>query len=726
MELPTISALEFNQIRESIKNFIKTKTDFQDYDFEGSNLSMLVDILAYNSMYSSYNINMAANELNLDTAVLRDNVVSHAKKLGYTPNSYTSAKIRYNITVNNVSQYQSVNLTPGPIFSVTQNNKNYTFLLREEITKDTQGNSSVTFEDVEVQEGSQFSIRYTVDESNENQRFFVPNNYVDAESIKVYVVSDPATNLQVEYQRKLSIVGVGAADRIFFVEEVQDQKYEIIFGDDVIGRKLQNGEIVIIEYIVSNGSQGNNITASELKFVGSAIGYNLGIPSVIGNVNITTSALSSKADGGSEFEPIRSIKYRAPRYYAAQQRAVVTSDYESILQNIYPNADLVRVVGGETKSPPEYGKVFISIKPKVGSIISIIEKQRIVDEIRPYTVGSITPVIEDAIAFYIQLYIKIIFDEDKSRKNTSTLISLARQIILDYNLDDEFKNFNGVFSTSKLICLLRDIDPTIKFVIVNALFKRTVQLFNSVFYRYQLNFYTKLKDNIDTKYTLISDPFCLKSYNEPVFLGAFGNSFSGCDQDNNIYLLTTRERVIGIVGTINYETGEVEFSVTACQDTPINIYVIPENPDITTGADTYPTTELTNINFIDVNDTVPNDFDTTQPLPIPSVLVPNSTTVGDPLGSDPVTNVPGTTVTNSDASITTVTDDGTVTTTNPDGSVTTEQPTDSIDECEKLYAKIDAQNFIDNKTREKLILLGCLPPDANIEDFTPVIPDTCS
>ena len=726
MELPTISALEFNQIRESIKNFIRTKTDFQDYDFEGSNLSMLVDILAYNSMYSSYNINMAANELNLDTAVLRDNVVSHAKKLGYTPNSYTSAKIRYNITVNNVSQYQSVNLTPGPIFSVTQNNKNYTFLLREEITKDTQGNSSVTFEDVEVQEGSQFSIRYTVDESNENQRFFVPNNYVDAESIKVYVVSDPATNLQVEYQRKLSIVGVGAADRIFFVEEVQDQKYEIIFGDDVIGRKLQNGEIVIIEYIVSNGSQGNNITASELKFVGSAIGYNLGIPSVIGNVNITTSALSSKADGGSEFEPIRSIKYRAPRYYAAQQRAVVTSDYESILQNIYPNADLVRVVGGETKSPPEYGKVFISIKPKVGSIISPIEKQRIVDEIRPYTVGSITPVIEDAIAFYIQLYIKIIFDEDKSRKNTSTLISLARQIILDYNLDDEFKNFNGVFSTSKLICLLRDIDPTIKFVIVNALFKRTVQLFNSVFYRYQLNFYTKLKDNIDTKYTLISDPFCLKSYNEPVFLGAFGNSFSGCDQDNNIYLLTTRERVIGIVGTINYETGEVEFSVTACQDTPINIYVIPENPDITTGADTYPTTELTNINFIDVNDTVPNDFDTTQPLPIPSVLVPNSTTVGDPLGSDPVTNVPGTTVTNSDGSITTVADDGTVTTTNPDGSVTTEQPTDSIDECEKLYAKIDAQNFIDNKTREKLILLGCLPPDANIEDFTPVIPDTCS
>lgn len=726
MELPTISALEFDQIRESIKNFIKTKTDFKDYDFEGSNLSMLVDVLAYNSMYSSYNINMAANELNLDTAVLRDNVVSHAKRLGYTPNSYTSAKISYNITVNNVSGYQSVNLTPGPLFSVTQNNKNYTFILRDEITKDTQGNSSVTFDNVEVQEGAEFSIRYTVDESNENQRFFVPNNYVDAESIKVYVISDPATNLEVEYQRKLSIVGIGAADRIFFVEEVQDQKYEIVFGDDVIGRKLQNGEIVVINYIISSGSQSNGISSSELKFIGSATGYNLGVGSVIGTVNITPTALATKTDGGSEFEPIRSIKYRAPRYYAAQQRAVVVSDYESILQNIYPNADLVRVIGGETKSPPEYGKVYISIKPKVGTAISTIEKRRIQSEIQPYTVGSITTVIEDAVAFYIELYIKIIFDETKSRRNTSTLISAARQIIADYNLDDEFKNFNGVFSSSKLICLLRDIDPTIKFVILKALFKRTVNLFDNVFYRYKLNYYTKLKYNVDTKYTLISDPFCVKGFNEPVFLAAFGNDFSGCDQDNNIYLLTTRERVIGIVGTMNYETGEVEFSITSCQDTPINIYVIPENPDITTGADTYPTTELSDIEFIDSNSSTPDDFDTTQPLPIPSTIIPSPYPSGDPLGDDPVTNIPGTTTTNADGSITTVSDDGTVITTNPDGSVNVEQPSNLVDDCQKLYDKIEAQGFTDNETKQLLIQLGCPPPDQNIEDFTPVIPDTCS
>jgi hypothetical protein len=725
MELPTISALEFDQIRESIKNFIKTKTDFKDYDFEGSNLSMLVDVLAYNSMYSSYNINMAANELNLDTSVLRDNIVSHAKKLGYTPNSYTSARISYNVTVNNVSQYQNVSILAGPLFSVSQNNKTYTFILRDSVVQDTQGNNSITFENIEVREGSEFSIRYTVDESNENQRFFVPNNFVDADSIRVFVISDPSTNLEIEYEKKLSIVGVKSSDRIFFVEEVQDQKYEIIFGDDVIGRKLQNGEVVVINYIVSSGSQSNNISSSELRFTGTVKGYNLNVESTIGTTNISTSALSLKTDGGSEFEPIKSIKYRAPRYYASQQRAVVNNDYESILQNIYANADLVRVVGGETKSPPEYGKVFISIKPKVGSSISTIEKRRIVDEIKTYTVGSITPVIEDAISFYIQLYIKVIYDKNKSRKNNANLTSLAREIVNQYNLDDEFKNFNGVFSSSKLICLLRDIDSSIKFVVVKALFKRSVQLFENVFYRYKLNFYTKLRNNIDTKYTMISDPFCLKGFNEPVFIAAFGNDFAGCDADNNIYLLNSRERVIGIVGTIDYELGEITFSITSCQDTPINIYVTPENSDITTGSDTYPTIELNGIEFIDVNNSNQDDFDPVQPVPIPTNLIPDPYPFGDPLGDDPVTDIPGTTTTNPDGSVTVVDDDGTATTTNPDGSTSVDQPTLPIDECEKLYAKIAAQSFVDNETKQKLIQLGCPPPDSTIDDFTPIIPDTC-
>jgi hypothetical protein len=722
MELPTISALEFNQIRESIKNFIRSKTDFQDYDFEGSNLSMLVDILAYNSMYSSYNINMAANELNLDTAVLRDNVVSHAKRLGYTPNSYTSAKVNYNITVNNVSGYQSVNVSTGPLFSTTQNNKVYTFLLRNALNVNTQGSSSVTFQNVELVEGSEFSIRYTVNDANENQRFFVPNNFVDADSIKVFIISDPATNLEVEYQRKLGVVGVTASDRVFFVEEVQDQKYEIIFGDDIIGRKLQNGEIVIIRYIVSSGSVANQIATSQLKFIGTITGDS----AVISPTNIAVTALSAKTDGGSEFESIKSIKYRAPRYYASQQRAVVNSDYESILQNIYSNADLIRVIGGETKSPPEFGKVFISIKPKIGSTISIVEKTKIVNELKKYAVGSVTPVIEDAIPFFIDLYIDVIYDQSKTNKDKLTLINLTRQIISDYNLDDEFKNFNGLFSSSKLICLIRDIEPAVKFVVVKPIFKRVAQLFENVRYRYTLDYYTRLKNNIDSKYTLISDPFCVKGYNTPLFLVGFSNNFSGCEKDGTVYLMTEKGRVVAIVGTINYELGLVEFSLTACQTSPINIYVIPDNPDITTGADTYPVVTPIKVDYIDIGSSTGSQTSTVQPLPTPDTLVPPTTPIGDPLGIPPVSNVPGTTTNNPDGSVTVVGDDGTATTTNPDGSQTTEQPTNPVDPCIALYAKIEAQNYVDNDTKQKLAEYGCPPPDPNIEDFTPVTPDICS
>jgi hypothetical protein len=733
MELPTISALEFSQIRESIKNYIKTKTDFKDYDFEGSNLSMLVDILAYNSMYSSYNINMAANELNLDTAVLRDNVVSHAKRLGYTPNSYTSARAEFNITVNNVSDYQSVYISPGPLFSVSQNNKTYTFICTNKLIVNTQGNSSVTFSNVEVKEGREFSIRYTVDDSNENQRFFIPNNFIDVDSIKVSVVSDPSTNLEVEYQKKTSIVGVSASDNIFFVEEVQDQKYEIIFGDDVIGRKLQNGEEVIIRYVITNGSAANNIITSELKYSGTIKAVNTSGETIVLASNILATPTTPKTDGGSEFEPIKSIKYRAPRYYAAQQRAVVSTDYESILQNIYSNADLVRVVGGETKSPPEYGKVFISIKPKVGTKISAVEKRRISDQIKTYTVGSITPVIEDAIPFYIILSVNIIYDKNRTKNDAATLMTLVNEQISNYNLDDEFKTFNGVFSSSKLICLIRDIDSSIKFVVIKPFFKRIVELYNNLLYNYKLQFYSKIKNNIEKKYTVISDPFCVKGYNEPVFLAAFGDKFASYNinecairENSDIYLLNLKERVIAKVGKINYETGEMNFTIVSCQDTPINIYAVPESPDITTGPDTYPNIEITDVNSLDVGDYTNDDLNTEATLPTTYSTPLPTTTVGDPLGQNPTNDIPGSTTTNPDGSVTVVDDDGTATTTNPDGSVVINEPTTPTEECKKLYDKIKAQNFADSATLELIAILGCPPPDPDIEDFTPINPDTCS
>ena len=218
MELPVVSALEFDEIRSSIKNFIKTKTDFQDYDFEGSNLSMLIDILSYNTLYTTYNVNMASNELNLDTAVLRDNIVSISKRLGYTPSSFTSSKVKVNVNLTGVGSYDVVRLKKGSVLNAISDKKNFTFILPENLDINVKNRSLVSFENVELYEGSEFVISYTVDESNEHQRFFIPNNFIDAETIKVSVISDPTNSQEVEYTRKETIVDVSNSDTVFFVE----------------------------------------------------------------------------------------------------------------------------------------------------------------------------------------------------------------------------------------------------------------------------------------------------------------------------------------------------------------------------------------------------------------------------------------------------------------------------------------------------------------------------
>jgi hypothetical protein len=678
MELPSVAALEFEQIKASIKNYIKTKTDFQDYDFEGSNLSMLVDVLAYNTMYTSYNANMIANELNLDTAVIRDNVVSHAKKLGYTPNSYTSSKVLSNITVNNVSQYESVQINPGPIFSVVQNNQSYTYISRNPVSINTNNSGSVIFENLSFVEGLEFTIQYTVDESNENQRFFVPNNFVDMDSITVSIIADETgvslnqqENVEDFYTRKNSIVGVTSSDKVFFVEEVQDQKYEIIFGDNVIGRKLENGEIIIIRYVVTSGSKCNNFTILPTNFIGTIVGTRTGVSDTIISSSDIVPEILGKTDGGSEFEDIKSIKYRAPRWYSSQQRAVTPSDYESIIQNIYTNADLVNITGGEKISPPQFGKVFICIKPKVGDIVSQGEKIRIVNEVKDYIVGSITPVVLDAIPFYIEVEPIIVYDQTKTRKTLSQIKSLVDNAILKFNLSDDFKNFGGIYSSAKLLCDLEGIDSSIKYILIRTLYRRVVKLYNSIEFKYELDFYSKLKSKVSSKYTLISDLFCIKQIAEPVFLCSLSDDFSGCDVDKNIYLSTVSGRIISKVGEIDYDTGKVYFTITSCQDTPINIYVIPVFPDVTTGFDTFPVLTQYNYNIVDVDDM---NNDTLNPEPV--LPVPANDSSGDPSGLPAFDNIPGTTTVNPDGSVTTVNSDGSTTTVNPDGSTFTTSPED--------------------------------------------------
>ena len=626
MELPVVSALEFEQLRSSIKNYIQTKTDFKDYDFEGSNLSMLVDVLAYNTLYTSYNVNMASNELNLDTAVLRDNVVSIAKRLGYNPSSYTSAKVSLDLTINNVQNFDSVNIQPGPLIAASANGKNYVFILRDKLEVDVRGRSSINFSDVEVIEGSDFSITYTVDTSNEHQRFFIPNSFVDVSTIRAFVISDPTTNIEEEYERKFSIVDISAESKIFFVEEVQDQKYEVIFGDDVFGRQLKNGEVIRLQYVVSSGAEANNIRTFD--FTGVIKGQSNNLENTIGISNIVYSIKSEFSDGGSEFESIRSIKYAAPRRYASQERAVTLSDYESIVRQIYSNADLVKVIGGESFNPPRFGKVYIAIKPTVGEKVSSLEKERIKREFKKYQVGSISTEVIDADTLDIFITPIVLYDDTKTRRTKLEIISLVNSTILEYIQDPEFNSFGGVYSNSKLICDLRDIDNSIKFVSSRVYLQKLVNLIPNVETKYKVNFDTKLKTNTKYQFYVLSDPFCVRNIGSPVFLGAVGN----CDYTGDLNMYTTSGKFIGTVGKVDSNTGDIDFTVRPCDDAPINITVIPEITEIVAGPATTPNLVVDDI-------IVSEDFDETDPLDPNLNEIPIQTILTQPASGDPTAGI---------------------------------------------------------------------------------------
>jgi|TARA_R100000030_G_scaffold45825_1_gene34573 hypothetical protein len=655
MELPTVAALEFEQLRASIKNYIKTKSTFTDYDFEGSNLSMLVDILAYNTLYTTYNLNMASNELNLDTAVLRDNIVSHAKRLGYNPNSYTSSKVQTDITVSGLLalQVNRIGLKSGPILSTTFQGKNYTFVARDPLNLTVSGDTAV-FRDVELYEGTTFSIRYTVDTSNENQRFIIPNTYIDSDSVKVSVKADSTSTTSTNYTRKNTIVGVSPSDTVFFVEEIQDQQYEIVFGDDVIGRKLQNGEIVTIQYIITAGGELNNVKEGSLKFVGT-VEY-VDSNNVTGKValsNINFSLNTESSFGGSNFEDIASIKFRAPRYFAAQERAVTISDYESLIMQIYGNADLVKVVGGELLNPPEYGKVFITIKPKVGSVVSDTEKDRIVRDLRSFIVGSVTPVIRDPKKYTIRVIPQLTYNKNKTRKSQATLKKLVRDIVVKYETTDLFKNFGGKFSNSSIVADIQNIDNSIisSNVKVRACVEVDLEINNRIETKYDGSFFTSIRSKLESKYAVVSDFFCYPGQKDPVFIGTPSFGENNCQVDGNLYLIDINGNLLGVVGTIDYETGEFSFSVASCSDEPINICAIPDDPNIDLDDQTYPTIEINDVIVIDPDDGGDPDLSPEDELPVPTP----GDTAGDPDAgdgdgdtTDPVTDDPNNIITIND------------------------------------------------------------------------------
>ena len=460
--------IDFDDIKESIKSYLRTRSEFSDYDFTGSTLSYMVDVLAYNTYYSAFNANMALNELFLDTASIRDNVVSLAKSLNYVPKSISAAKACIILAAQTQlgvdGSYPSLaTLRKGDVAIGSVDGTSYTFVvLDDKIASVDRSTGVALFDSLKIYEGTLLSNQYIVDTTTQ-QHFIIPNDSVDTETIKVFVKTDQQSTTYDRYSMVSNVTSVTSSDKIFFLSETEDRRYELTFGDGIIGRKLIDNEVVYFEYIKTNGAAGNNINS--MGYIGQIVDSN---NQIITNVTLL---LTDKSQLGGAAEGMASIKFNAPKYYSAQNRAVTSNDYESIIRSIYPNAKYVNAFGGELLNPPVYGKVYIAIKTQTGNNLNNLTKQDIVSKIRPYSMASIETVIIDPDEFFINLNLfvaattfKSVLSSSDQNLSQNTSDDIKKKIlaaIQEYGTNQDLGNFGKVLSLSQIEKVVIESDPNI-------------------------------------------------------------------------------------------------------------------------------------------------------------------------------------------------------------------------------------------------------------------------
>ena len=442
-----ISTLDFDQIKTNLKSYLKQQSTFQDYDFEGAGLNILMDLLAYNTHYNAYYLNMVANESFLDTALLRESVVSHAKTLGYIPYSVTAPKSVINVTVETGSTTpETATIPKGFTFSSNLiDSVSYNFVTLNE-TKVTKSNTAFYFENLDVYEGSLVSYSFNyVQNSNPNSIFILPNSAIDTSTISVSVTPNSGNTATQVYNPVTEILDVDSTSLVYFLQESRDGNYEIYFGDDVIGKALIDGSIITVNYLVTNGTAGNKVNGFRPASV------------IAGYTNITVDVVNVAA-GGSDRESVDSIKYSSSAQYATQNRLVTVKDYESYIKSHYPSVDSISVWGGEDEIPKVFGKVYIALKPKGNYFISETEKQRIVDEIiSPKAIVSVQTEIRDPEYLYLILENDVQYDPKKTILTEEQIKTNIRQAVLNYN-NTNLNKFGTIYVSSEVQDGIANID----------------------------------------------------------------------------------------------------------------------------------------------------------------------------------------------------------------------------------------------------------------------------
>ena len=635
MPFTQFTNLDFDQIKVQIKDYLRANSNFTDFDFEGSNFSALIDTLAYNTYINAFNANLVVNESFLDGATVRENVVSLARNIGYVPRSKTAARANVTFSVPTTTSGQFISLEAGLVCIGAADNTSYRFSVPENISAsvvDGVAQFGTTEKPIEIFQGSFLTTQFLVNTA-QDQRFILDNPNIDTSTIRVYVKGINDTGLGREYHVVDNILNINKGSEIFLIQEVQEEKYELLFGDGYFGKKLENNAVVTVRYIVTDGEAGNG--PSLFDFQGNFVdegGIRL-IPSA--SVPITT---VQKAINGGEIENISSIKYYAPRMYSAQYRAVTARDYEAIIQSIYPSTESVAVVGGEELSPPKFGTVQISIKPKNGTYVSDFDKQNILNKLKQYSIAGINQSIIDLKILYVEIDSTIYYDTSK----VSSVDSLRTNVInalTRYSKDVDMNRFGGRFKYSKVLQLIDRVEDSITSNITKVRIRRDMKVLKNQFAQYELCFGNRFHVNPNglniksTGFKIAGESSIVYLTDAPV-IGTGIDRTDSADQATQVFLerpqtLDIETGILSIVkldsdgnrvvvakeaGIVDYKKGEIILNTVNITETSrpndiIEIQAFPESNDVVGLKDLYLSFDIPNSGINMVKDVISSGED---------------------------------------------------------------------------------------------------------------------
>ena len=612
MPFTKFTNLDFDQIKTSIKDYLRANSNFTDFDFEGSNFSVLIDTLAYNTYITAFNSNMIVNESFLDSATLRENVVSLARNIGYVPRSRSAAQATVNFNVPTTSSSATMTLQAGLVCVGATNDSNYIFSIPEDVTT-TISSGVGSFTDLKIYQGTFLKKTFVVDGSID-QRFVLDNSFIDSSTIVVKVKGLSDTGDGREYSLANNILNLNATSEIYLIQEVQDEKYELLFGDGYFGKKLETGSIITVSYIITDGKNGNG--ASNFSFSGRVTDSDDNI--IVPSGSITVSTVNSAANGG-DIEPIESIKYFAPRIYASQYRAVTNRDYEAIIQSIYPNTESVSVVGGEELDPPQYGNVFISIKPKNGNFVSDFDKNNILTRLKEYSISGINQQIVDLKVLYVEIDTAVYYNSSQvtSVNDLKTNVTSVLNTFSSSNINQ----FGGRFKYSKLCQTIDNVDDAISSNITRVKIRRNLNALIETPGQYELCYGNRFHINPEG-FNIKSTGFTVAGSTELYYFTDVPNKKGDgtLDGSGKGILTVTRDirdssgnymidRTLNPVGTVDYVRGEliintITITSTVESNNIIEIQAVPESNDVIGLKDLYLSFDVSNSTINMVRDTI--------------------------------------------------------------------------------------------------------------------------